>query len=80
MARWTWKVGRKKALARKTKRAFQRRRYSLQDVAVAFDVGVHVVRYLVRTGKCPHERRAGKIWLTDAAVNAMLKAGYHLKL
>ena len=80
MARWTWRVGRKKALARKTKRAFQRRRFSVQDVATAFDVNVWVVQRLVKNGRVPGEKRGRKYWLDNASVNAMLAAGHHLKL
>ena len=80
MARWTWRVGRKKALARKTKRAYQRRRYSTQDMATAFDVGVWVVQALAKKGRVPSEMRGGKRWYDNASVNAMLAAGHNLKL
>ena len=62
------------------RKAFRRGRFKILEVAMAFDVEEHIIRYMVRNSQIPFEKVGGKIWLNSESVSAVLKRGHHLKL
>ncbi len=66
--------------ARQKRRAFRRGRFKILEVAMAFDVEEHIIRYMVRNKQIPFEKVGGKLWLNSESVSAAIARGLHLKL